>query len=142
MSPPKLLLGLAVLCLSGCALDDFADLPRFHFYQNTQPRVPDQPRSFDDQPVPKIPETRKPTLFAKEEPADKEEPAEPPPPKNLPEAPEPAALPKPEVPTATKSSVAGRVVSPFQPGKEIDVSGLPSGSLARDPFSGKIFRVP
>jgi hypothetical protein len=47
-----------------------------------------------------------------------------------------------EIPTAVRGSVAGRVKSPFQPNREIDVSGLPGGSLAKDPFTGKVFRVP
>lgn len=47
-----------------------------------------------------------------------------------------------EHPTATKTGKPGRVKVPFPPYRELDVSGMPSGSLARDPTSGKIFRVP
>ncbi|MEO7932656.1 MAG: hypothetical protein ABIT76_05810 [Chthoniobacterales bacterium] len=37
----------------------------------------------------------------------------------------------------------GYVTSPFSPGAGfIDVTGLPPGSLAKDPYSGKAFRVP
>ncbi len=37
----------------------------------------------------------------------------------------------------------GYVISPFAPGSGyVDVRGVPSGSSVRDPFSGKIFRVP
>jgi hypothetical protein len=34
------------------------------------------------------------------------------------------------------------VKSPFPPYGELDVTGLASGSLAKDPVSGKVFRVP
>lgn len=47
-----------------------------------------------------------------------------------------------EVPTATRGSKPGRVKLPFPPYSELDVSGMPSGSLARDPTSGKVFRIP
>lgn len=47
-----------------------------------------------------------------------------------------------EHPTATKTGKPGRVKVPFPPYRELDVSGMASGSLARDPTSGKIFRVP
>jgi hypothetical protein len=47
-----------------------------------------------------------------------------------------------DVPTATKGSKPGRVKVPFPPYNELDVSGLPSGSLAKDPTTGKVFRLP
>jgi hypothetical protein len=47
-----------------------------------------------------------------------------------------------DIPTATKGSRTGRVKIPFPPYSELDVSGMPSGSLAKDPTSGKIFRLP
>lgn len=47
------------------------------------------------------------------------------------------------VPTAERvPNRAGRVKSPYPPYRELDVSGLPSGSLAKDPVSGRIFRIP
>lgn len=46
------------------------------------------------------------------------------------------------VPTATKTATAGLVKSPHTPHNEIDVSGLPSGTLAKDPTTQKLFRVP
>jgi hypothetical protein len=46
------------------------------------------------------------------------------------------------VPTASKGSKPGRVKVPFPPYNELDVTGMPSGSLAKDPTSGKIFRIP
>ncbi len=36
----------------------------------------------------------------------------------------------------------GRVQVPFPPYSTLDVEGLASGSLAKDPVSGKVFRVP
>ena len=36
----------------------------------------------------------------------------------------------------------GFVFSPSEPSKYVDVSGYPSGSKAKDPYSGKIFIVP
>jgi hypothetical protein len=46
------------------------------------------------------------------------------------------------VPVGTKTTKSGRVKSPYPPNNELDVSGLPSGSLALDPTTQKIFRVP
>lgn len=77
-------------------------------------------------------------------------PAPPPAPKDLPAteptAKAPAAKSEPppgEVPTAERvGGRAGRVKSPYPPYRELDVTGLPSGSLAKDPVSGKLFRVP
>lgn len=52
-------------------------------------------------------------------------------------------LPVGQVPTAAKvGNRPGLVKCPFPPYRELDVSGLASGSLARDPVSGKMFRVP
>jgi len=34
------------------------------------------------------------------------------------------------------------VESPFSPGKYIDVEGFPPGTEVKDPYNGKIFRVP
>jgi hypothetical protein len=47
-----------------------------------------------------------------------------------------------DVPVATKGSKPGRVKLPFPPYNELDVTGLVPGSLAKDPTSGKIFRLP
>jgi len=59
----------------------------------------------------------------------------------------PAIKPKPpldrsKLPTAQKTEMMGRVVSPYPPHRELDVAGLPSGSLARDPSVDKIFILP
>ncbi len=47
-----------------------------------------------------------------------------------------------EVPMATRTNKANRVKSPYPPFTELDVAGLPSGSLAKDPATDKIFRLP
>lgn len=44
--------------------------------------------------------------------------------------------------TGTKTGKSGLVKSPYAPYNELDVTGLPSGSLAMDPTTGKVFRVP
>ena len=41
-----------------------------------------------------------------------------------------------------KTSKPGRVVSPYAPYNELDITGLPSGSLALDPTTQKVFEVP
>ena len=58
-------------------------------------------------------------------------------------------LPAPEkkidptsVPYATKTNTPGRAKSPYPQYRELDVAGMKSGSLAKDPTSGKVFRVP
>lgn len=57
--------------------------------------------------------------------------------------PDQAELPLDQVPTAVRvGERPGRVKSPFPPYGDLDVSGMSSGSLARDPVSGKLFRVP
>lgn len=70
-----------------------------------------------------------------------------PPPRNV--EPEPKKQPEPPAAsssgaalTGTKTSKAGLVKSPYAPYNELDVTGLPSGSLAMDPTTGKVFRVP
>lgn len=55
---------------------------------------------------------------------------------------EPPPAIKGEIPTATKTGNPNRVKSPYPPHTELDVSGLPSGSLAKDPTTGEKFRVP
>jgi hypothetical protein len=45
-------------------------------------------------------------------------------------------------PVATPGKTPGRVISPYPPNKELDVKGLPSGSLALDPTTQKVFKVP
>jgi hypothetical protein len=59
------------------------------------------------------------------------------PPKGL----EPRSDPK-DIPVATRGSKPGRVKIPFPPYSELDVTGLLPGSLAKDPTSGKVFRLP
>ncbi|WP_050027121.1 hypothetical protein [Verrucomicrobium sp. BvORR034] len=72
-----------------------------------------------------------------------------PPPRDLmpvtepkPAAPPKALIDKESLPVAKWSPTFGRVVSPYPPHHELDVTGLPPGSLARDPVSKLIFRLP
>ncbi len=44
--------------------------------------------------------------------------------------------------TGSKTTKDGRVKSPYPPYNELDVTGLRSGTLAMDPTTGKVFRVP
>jgi hypothetical protein len=53
-----------------------------------------------------------------------------------------AASEPPSVLTGTKTGKLGRVKSPYAPYSELDVTGLPSGSLALDPTTQKVFRIP
>ncbi len=46
------------------------------------------------------------------------------------------------VPVGTHTSKASRVKSPFPPYNELDITGLQSGSLAMDPTTNRVFRVP
>jgi hypothetical protein len=41
-----------------------------------------------------------------------------------------------------RTNKAGRVISPYAPYQELDVTGLSSGSLALDPTTQKVFEVP
>lgn len=54
----------------------------------------------------------------------------------------PAANTKGEIPVATKTANPNRVRSPYPPYTELDITGLPGGSLAKDPTTGEKFRVP
>ncbi|TLD70603.1 hypothetical protein FEM03_12875 [Phragmitibacter flavus] len=59
--------------------------------------------------------------------------------------PSPAPAPTPAAsgpPTGTKTDKPGRVKSPYPPFNELDVTGLSTGSLAMDPTTQKVFRVP
>lgn len=47
-----------------------------------------------------------------------------------------------EYPTATWTEVPNQVRSPYPPHGKIDVTGFRSGQLAKDPKTGRIFRVP
>ena len=62
--------------------------------------------------------------------------------KIVPEPPKPM-LDIERLPFATKSADSPNFVnSPYPPNRKLDVAGLSSGSLAKDPTTGKIFRVP
>ncbi|CAN5719446.1 hypothetical protein BH11VER1_BH11VER1_38950 [soil metagenome] len=45
-------------------------------------------------------------------------------------------------PVGSRTDKTGRVKSPYPPYNELDVSGLQSGSLAMDPTTQKVFRLP
>lgn len=47
-----------------------------------------------------------------------------------------------EYPLGTQGHTSGFVKSPYPPHNELDARGMISGTLARDPTTGKIFRVP
>lgn len=47
-----------------------------------------------------------------------------------------------DVPIAEKTEKPGFVMTPFTPKKLIDVRGMASGSLAKDPSTNQVFRVP
>ena len=60
-------------------------------------------------------------------------------------SPPPAPAPKIDpttVPYGTRTNTPGRAKSPYPPYRELDVSGMKSGSMAKDPTTGKVFRVP
>jgi hypothetical protein len=54
----------------------------------------------------------------------------------------PVAMDPKDIRTVTRSSTFGRVRSPYPPYLELDSSGVLPGSLARDPATGKVFRIP
>jgi hypothetical protein len=59
------------------------------------------------------------------------------------EGPSAAAPSDSQFPTAKQvPNKPGFVFSPSDPSKYVDVSGYPSGSKVKDPYSGKIFTVP
>lgn len=47
-----------------------------------------------------------------------------------------------DIKTGTRGNIYGRVRSPYPPYLELDASGVLPGSLARDPATGKVFRIP
>ena len=65
-----------------------------------------------------------------------------PPPPGYQNPPPPRAGADGEYPTATWTEVPNQVRSPYPPHGKIDVTGFRSGQLAKDPKTGRIFRVP
>jgi len=53
-----------------------------------------------------------------------------------------ATAPKEEYPVAERSEKRGFVKNPYAPEHDLDVTGLITGTLVRDPVSGRLFRVP
>jgi hypothetical protein len=52
------------------------------------------------------------------------------------------AKPAPERPVALPTDTPGVVKSPYPPHHQLDVRGLASGTLAKDPSTGEIFKLP
>ena len=109
--------------------DYYQPPPRYH---NRNHRLRDEQRFDEDAPPP-------PQRGAISERNNAQRPVEKTPPTL---SGDPIATPKKEVPTATRTNNPNRVKSPYPPYEELDVSGLPSGSLAKDPATGEKFRVP
>ena len=59
-----------------------------------------------------------------------------------PDAPAPQPQAKKEYPVGRLSDKPGFVVSPYPPYNTLDLNGIKSGALARDPSNDKVFRVP
>ncbi len=104
------------------------------------------PPKVNDSPPARTTTSKPPTVTPKKEP----KPASSPPPTTR----RSESAPK-EFPSTTASSGAsgsflkgkktakpGRVISPYPPYKELDITGLESGSLALDPTTQKVFEVP
>ncbi len=104
------------------------------------------PPKMNDSPPARTTTSKPPTVTSKKEP----KPSAPPPTTTR----RSESTPK-EFPTTTASSGAsgsflkgkktakpGRVISPYPPYKELDITGLESGSLALDPTTQKVFEVP
>jgi hypothetical protein len=139
------------LLLEGCVYQPFPlYTPRYGYHPHTyldeepyapaprrmrrQPREREVPEAADDYPPPSRDER---TQDKPVEPKLTEKDKTPPP-----LAKDPVSKPKSDVLTATRTSNPNRVKSPYPPYNELDVSGLPSGSLAKDPSTGEKFRVP
>lgn len=91
-------------------------------------------------PVSSPDSTPEPPPRRQETPADEPSTASSPPAPSKPSTPSPAASGAPLV--GSKTAKPGRVKSPYPPYNELDVTGLSSGSLAMDPTTQKVFRVP
>ena len=140
-----LLTGL-VLTMLGCVVPDYAYYPQppypFHpmnerrYYDDDYPRHRRHLENRDDQPggnadiSSRIDDPGAPVRDnIAPSPTLKESPTS-----NTPE--------KGNVPMATRTNRPGRVKSPYPPYSELDITGLPSGSLAKDPTTGQVFRLP
>lgn len=140
----KLLLGVALvsaLCLVACRTTYrvvTAPVRIFH-HEKPEPATdvvnPGTPVAPTPTPAPRVVERRT------------TEPAPSRPTRTSQSTPKPAASPRTETavhfPTAKPvPSKPGYVFSPSDPSKYVDVTGYPSGSKVKDPYSGKIFLVP
>lgn len=142
--------------------------PRYSY----PPQQPTTPTTRSQQPAPKLktpsPSSRtySPPKVSQTPPKTTSKPAtqpQPPPPEPKPQEPAPPPVttrrsestPREQSPGTTASSGSsssflkgrktakpGRVISPYPPYKELDITGLESGSLALDPTTQKVFEVP
>lgn len=120
---------------------------------NDAPPPPEIQKQAPLQPVEETPKTEEPPnsdqVLIADGPAPKTElPAPPLPTKDesVPAKEEPKTTPPTEnnnqFLVGKKTAVPGRVISPYPPHQELDVSGLSSGSLALDPTTNKVFQIP
>ena len=104
--------------------------------REVSPEVGGRPRGSDEVRATEAPPRKLPA--AEPKPISEPEPE----PETAP-APEPKPAVAEDIPSATPvPGQAGKVYSPFSNGGYVDVSGMPSGSKARCPYTKKIFRVP
>ena len=108
------------------------------------------PPKVSDSPPPTKTTSKTATVSPKKEPKPDDPP---PPPAPTPTTRRSESTPK-EFPTTASSGASGsflkgkkttkpgRVISPYAPFKELDITGLESGSLALDPTTQKVFEVP
>ena len=106
---------------------------RRYYYEEGRRAEQGQRRGYDDQTSEDTGGSR--NYLPEVTPPSQKEPAPPSPPTQKPND-------SRDIPVATKTSKPGRVKVPFPPYNELDVSGMSAGSLAKDPTSGKVFRVP
>ena len=157
---PNILLSLVAILLTGCVYvppyydDPYSPSPWLHLREPYPPRNP----YFRYQPEPDPYLRRRyrddwryrdrgydtgPPEYRPSTPNTDREQSIPPSKVEIPDSPKGSTSPEgKDIPTASKGSKPGRVKLPFPPYSELDVSGMQSGSLARDPTSGKIFRIP
>ena len=157
-------LALALATLSGCVYDPYAYYGSRYYADSGAPVYRRTYGSGSPGDANYYGASRRPPVRTQNPPPDDDTPdnapaATPPPPPSHPAPPADLAPPPPEtkgagdapdagkkdgggIPTASRTNKPGRVKLPFAPFHELDVSGLPSGSLAKDPSTGQVFRVP
>lgn len=106
----------------------------------SKPKAEETPPPVKSKPEPKPEPKPAPPQTASTDPVPRK--VEPETKKPDPPAPTPPTTNSEATLTGTRTSKAGLVKSPYAPYNELDVTGLPPGSLAMDPTTGKVFRVP